>query len=298
MFHEPTEFFLIVCVTELIWTPRFKFGSLTPNTRSQTHWQREISHVMNGTIFCVCSTSAISVPSTVLKRCRKERKKMQVKKESQQNRSRWWIWYHDTVWWIRTCSPRMHQKARGKPDMEVKYLSSWTEQQPRTGRPVMGASSSSYSEWIVDEKWSSHEWKSGEMSNTSTERPVSNKLVIDIDMGSDTAAESDFCLKSRSFLNRVSDRLRKMVTLSAEDSMQDIDKRSMIWRMFMSSTLEASVFMGKTYSDNLHSKKSGKIILQSRCSRQLKSWCWNNPMRFLESLKSAGKFSMETVISG
>ena len=37
---------------------------------------------------CVCSTSDISVPSTASKRCRKEHKKMQVKKESQQNRSR------------------------------------------------------------------------------------------------------------------------------------------------------------------------------------------------------------------
>ena len=43
---------------------------------------------MNGIIFCVCSTSAISVPSIILKRCRKEHLKMQVKKESQQNQSR------------------------------------------------------------------------------------------------------------------------------------------------------------------------------------------------------------------
>ena len=49
---------------------------------------REISHVMSGTIFCVCSTVAISAPSTVSKRCRKEHKKMQVKKESQQNQGR------------------------------------------------------------------------------------------------------------------------------------------------------------------------------------------------------------------
>ena len=39
-------------------------------------------------------------------------------------------------------------------------LSSWSEQQPRTGRPVMGASSSNCSEWNIDEKWSSQEWKS------------------------------------------------------------------------------------------------------------------------------------------
>ena len=67
------------------------------------------------------------------------------------------------------------------------------------------------------------------MSKTSTVRLVSDKLVIDIDMDSDTAAESNLSLKPRSFLNRVNDRLRKMLDRSPEDSMQDIDKRSMIW---------------------------------------------------------------------
>ena len=120
----------------------------------------------------------------------------------------------------------------------------------------MVASSSNYSEWNIDDKWSSQVRNSGEMSKTSTVRPVSNKLDIDIDMDSDTTAESDLSLKSLSFLNRVNDRLRKMLNHSPEDSMQDIDKCSMIWRMFSSSTLEASIFMGKNYSDNLHSIKN------------------------------------------
>ena len=52
-----------------------------------------------------------------------------------------------------------------------------------------------------------------------------------------------------------------MLDRSPEDSMQDIDKRSMIWRMLMSSTLEASVFMVKNYPDNLHSiKNTGKDL--------------------------------------
>ena len=54
-------------------------------------------------------------------------------------------------------------------------LSSWRKQQPRTVRPVMGARSVNYSEWNIDEKWSSQEWKSGEMSKTSTGRPVSGQ---------------------------------------------------------------------------------------------------------------------------
>ena len=86
-------------------------------------------------------------------------------------------------------------------------------------QPVLGASSSNYSEWNIDDKWSSQVWKSGEMSNTSTVRPVYDKFVIDDDMGSDTATERDLSLKSRSFLNRVNDRLRKMLALSPEDAM-------------------------------------------------------------------------------
>ena len=55
----------------------------------------------------------------------------------------------------------------------------------------MGAGSSNYSEWNIDDKWSLQVWKSGEMSNTSTERPACDKYVIDDDMDSDTATESN-----------------------------------------------------------------------------------------------------------
>ena len=206
---------------ESIWTPRSKSNTLTPRTNSQTCWQREISHVMNGIIFCVCSKSAISVPPIVLKWCRKERKKMHVKKESQQNRSRWWIWSRDATQGILKCLPRLHQKARGKPDLKVNYL--WARgmsSKQERGRPVMGASSSDYSEWNIDEKWSSQVRKSGEMLEARTGRPVgghpfsqhTNKFVIDDnDMDSDTITESNLSPKSRSFLHRVNDRLRKIL---------------------------------------------------------------------------------------
>ena len=108
-------------------------------------------------------------------------------------------------------------------------LSSLHVQQTSTGRPVMGASSSNYSEWNIDDKWSSQEWKSGEMLGARPERPVDDKFVIDDDMDSDTAPESSLSPRSRSFLNRVNDRLRKILDHSSKDAMQDIDKRSIIW---------------------------------------------------------------------
>ena len=84
-----------------------------------------------------------------------------------------------------------------KTESQTVLLSSLDVQQTGTGRPVMLACSSNSSEWNNDDKWSSQVRKSGEMSGTSTGRPVSNKLVVDIDMDSDTAAESDLSLKIR-----------------------------------------------------------------------------------------------------
>ena len=57
-----------------------------------------------------------------------------------------------------------------------------------------------------------------------------DKFVIDDDdVDSDTATESNLSLKSRSFLHRVSDRVRKVLDHSSTDAMQDIDKQSLSW---------------------------------------------------------------------
>ena len=86
-------------------------------------------------------------------------------------------------------------------------------------------------------------------------------IVDDDDMDSNTVAESDMSLKSRSFLHRVTDRVRKIQDQSSKDATQDSNKHSLIWRMFMSSTSQASVFMGKNYSENSQSiKNTGKEL--------------------------------------
>ena len=133
-------------------------------------------------------------------------------------------------------------------------------------------------------------WNFDEILGTSTGRPVDDKSVIDDDVDSDTATESNLSLKSRSFLNRVNDRLRKMLDRSPEDAMQDIDKRSMMWGMFMSSTLEASVFMGKSQSDNLHSvKNTGKDLTLKQMFDISEKLMLEQSDEILECLKSAGK---------
>ena len=94
-------------------------------------------------------------------------------------------------------------------------LSPQTEQYDRTERPVVYAYSSSYSEWNVDETWSSQEWKSDELIEDRTERPVvnaqhSDRFIVENDeMNFCTEAESELSLESRSFLHRVNDQVRQ-----------------------------------------------------------------------------------------
>ena len=66
---------------------------------------------------------------------------------------------------LLTCLPLLHQRAGWKPDTKVNLL--WArkknKQHYRTGRPVVYAYSSSYTEWNVYKTWSSQEWKSDEL---------------------------------------------------------------------------------------------------------------------------------------
>ena len=67
----------------------------------------------------------------------------------------------------------------------------------------------------------------------------------------------------------------------------------------MSSTLEASVFMGKNCSDNLHSiKNTGTDLTMKQMFDISEKLTSEQRDEILECLNSAGKISMETIISG
>ena len=84
-----------------------------------------------------------------------------------------------------------------------------------------------------------------------------DRFIVEHDeMNSYTEAESELSLESRSFLHRVNDQVRKRQNQSSKDATKDSNKHSLIWGMFRSSTLEASVFMGKECSENLRSIKN------------------------------------------
>ena len=121
--------------------------------------------------------------------------------------------------------PSTASESPGKIRHESQFLlSSRTEQHHRTGRPVKDAYSSSYSEWNVDKTWSSQEWKSDELMEDRTGRPVvfaqhTDRLIVENDkMNSYTEAESEMSLESRSFLHRVNDQVRKRQNQSSKDA--------------------------------------------------------------------------------
>ena len=77
-----------------------------------------------------------------------------------------------------------------------------------------------------------------------------DRFIIENDeMNSYAEAESELSLGSRSFLHRVNDQVRQRQNQSFKYATKDSDKHSVIWRMSMSSTLQASAFMEKNYSD-------------------------------------------------
>ena len=133
-------------------------------------------------------------------------------------------------------------ESPGKTRHESQFLlSPQTEQHYRAGRPVVYAYSSSYSEWNFDKTWSSQEWKSDELMEVRTGRPVDEQppgsftqhtdrfVSDDDDMDSNTATKSDLSLKSRSVLDRVNDQVRKRQYQSSKDATKDSDKHSVIW---------------------------------------------------------------------
>ena len=68
-----------------------------------------------------------------------------------------------------------------------------------------------------------------------TGRPVVFEQHTDIfmvendNMDSDTEAESEMSLKSRSFLHKVNYQVRKKLDLPSNDAMQDSNKHSLMW---------------------------------------------------------------------
>ena len=138
----------------------------------------------------------------------------------------------------RTVRPVGEQPFTQEIEKDVLFGREGTKHSTRTGRPVDGPKSIQSCVSMPVELVDKYEDKDEDVDadQTRTGGPVggqqstqdTDKFVIDDnDMDSNTATEPNFSPRSRSFLNRVKDRLRKILDQSSKDAMQDIDKHSL-----------------------------------------------------------------------
>ena len=80
-------------------------------------------------------------------------------------------------------------------------------------------------------------------------------LVKSWDAGSglEKKEECNFSARSISFKEKVDERLRITLNRPPGDKMERIVRNFLLWRIFVTSSLHATICLGKEYSENLHS---------------------------------------------
>ena len=325
MFPGPTELLLIGCSIESIWTPKSKFNILTPKTNSQTSQPKGKSHVMSGTIFCACLTFAISVLWSVLKWCRKEHKKNQVKKESQRSQDQWWVWLREAAKGLHQLYHLLHHEARENQTRKSKVL--WVRKLRCTieqgdplfaqkERPVLRKSKHVL---FVKKLWNTIErgnllfavtpvTSATDSMKKHTHQATQNGILIKLGLLKSEILvkcwKQERCLRSTRSAStfphwKRRNRIRIVVRIqiirkqdewsgakktkrSSMNVTEDGEKHSVRWGMFMSSTLQSSVFMGKNYSDTWHSIKNSKDLTMKQMFDISEKLYPNNQMRSME----------------
>ena len=90
--------------------------------------------------------------------------------------------------------------------------------------------------------------RSGRPDNINSQEVARPQNFI---MGSDTT-ELELSVESRSFVNRVNDQVRKRQKIISNVA-GEAEEHSIIWRTFMTVTMESATFMGKNFQDNQNS---------------------------------------------
>ena len=170
MFPEPTELLLIGCLMESIWTPRSKSNTLTSRTNSQTSWQKgNFKRDVWNHLLCLFNISHFSSIRSVKAMSKitwegAGEERVTAKSKPMMNLFSRYSARDPNV----LASTASESPGKTKSESQVP-LSSLNVQETSTGR-LVDASSSNYSRWNIDDKWSSQKWKSGEMLGAKTGR--------------------------------------------------------------------------------------------------------------------------------
>ena len=242
-------------------------NTLTPKTISQTYWPREIPHVMKGIIFCVCQHQPFQFHQVSwsdveknTRRCRwrKSHSKIEANHEFSLAMQRKVSW-RACLYCIRKPGENQIWKSN------ISELMEWAASKNREtcfGRLFIKLLRVECWQELVFSRveiW----WNVGS-KNRETCLRTTTRFVL-------SAHGQTYCwwrwygLQHR---RRIRHAVKVTIILAQGEWSSAKDARPILkkcnerqWQTLMSSTLEASVFMGKNYLDNLHSiKNTGKDL--------------------------------------
>ena len=172
MFPEPTELLLIGYWIKSTWTPKSKSSTLTPKNQladilTKGNFTRdEWNHLL--CLFKISHLSSAVCSEVMSKRTLRDSGEERVTAKSRPMMNL-----------VSRCSEKTPvsfstaSESPGKTRHESQSPPSpQAEKYDRTVRPVVCVHSSSYSERNIDKTWSSQEWKSDELMDDRTGRPV------------------------------------------------------------------------------------------------------------------------------
>ena len=282
MYPEPTELLLIRCLTESIWTPKSKSNTLTPKTNSQTYWQREISHVTNGTVFFICSTSAISALLAAARRVQEQKEEERIVAKSESTAAN----LSSTV--PASSSSAQDPGASRGPGVLIASGKSQSRVR-RNSRPDEAPSSQVKLKdenlgWLMDD--SARKPVAKEENQVLWEFPESESWIVHEDevtgkpvawtKGAVKPAASsmsensgnpeaerrnwphNFYISSGvvSYTDKVYSIERKTYDRGPTDEMEDLNVNAAVWWRFMNTTLQAAVHLGQDCDQNLRFAKN------------------------------------------
>ena len=277
MFPELTELLLIGCSIELIWTPKSKTKTSTPKNQlagilTKGNFTRDKwNHLLN--LFNTSHVSSTACTAAMAKRAQQESGEERVTAKSR-------LMLNSTARMPSVVSSSTSSNP-GRTSYGCQDRGKSVASDDRSGKPER-PSPPGYSKEDYGRSWSSQEWKSGAAAHDRSGKPEKTswdamqqvvphreeplldgnvhsvrygEMIHDgsgklVNVNYQEGAESEtFVMGSDAaeFVNKVNDQVcsRQKRMSNVADSGEE---HSIIWRMFLASTMSAATFLGKNFS--------------------------------------------------